>query len=295
MTHKKPAPRYNIKGVTMKKLSAAFLLIVLAFSTLTLTACSFGLDKPYSLEEDSEVTAVTVTCNDGYTFELGKEDIDLIVNEIKSINDNFTTDSKILVQSKWEFEYDYIFTLTVLRKQFFKKTETTMAYALGTIGTYTDSDGKKKNTYSATEWSYHNMANARRTADSTEEKAKAIHERLDGIVSSARQAEYESIKQEFINYGFTVRELESDELLGFDNPFEPGGYFFTRASQGFTATNEDTDEVYTIYYSSRELAKKVYYELDGRKSCRMKDVFIGYGEIIDSEALLNTVFPASEE
>ena len=83
--------------------------------------------------------------------------------------------------------------------------------------------------------------------------------------------------------------------MGFDNPFEPGGYFFTRASQGFTATNEDTDEVYTIYYSSRELAKKVYYELDGRKSCRMKDVFIGYGEIIDSEALLNTVFPASEE
>lgn len=270
----------------MKKFFTVVCLICMLAGAMTLSAC--GFDSPTSLEDDSQITAIKLIYNDGYAVDLSESDIAFIKEQILSVPD-FQADSKILVQSRWEFEFDYTFRITTMRKQFFKKVKTEFVYRFGTTGIYTDGSGKESKTRYENEWTYYTVVNSRRIANTTDDRAAAIRERLDAIVNGERQSKYDAIKSQFISEGFTLRELNGAELVSFPDPNSESAFIVVGAIQGFEAVKESTYESYKIYYTTVENAKDAYYELSGT-NCRHNDVFFGYGFIADNDSILNRIF-----
>lgn len=269
----------------MKKTLLCVLTLICIIGIFTLSGCKSGGEK--KLDEKSEIVSVSLTLNDGYTTELSKDDCEFIKEQILSLGE-FIDDSKILVASKWDYEYDYLFKVTFTKKKLFKKTETTLYYRFGTTGIYTDSGGKKSERRFENEWTYLTSVGARRITDTTDERAAAIRARMDNLVSAERTARYEKMKQSFSNSGYSVRELDETELFSFENPFEPGTYLVPDASAGFEASKSEGGS-FRVYFCDVKTAKKLFDTLNGACSC-YSDVFFGFSRDSSLVPFLKEVF-----
>lgn len=266
----------------MKKRLLIFCVVVVVISVcVSFSACRF--DSATSLEKDSEIKAVELIYKDGYTIQLDKEGADYIANTIKAIPE-FSQDSKILVNNRWEYEYDYTFRITFMRKQFFKKVETTIAYRFGTTGIYTDNSGKQNKRYFENEWTY-TVAGARKIADTDKEKSKEVRAYLDNLASTQREDKFSQIKKTFLDEGYTLRDLEGAELNIVSRP-DSDEFISLYASKGFEANNEKG--TYYVYFADREKAEdfKAQFSAFGGYS---NDVFCGYGSQ-DGKALISKLF-----
>lgn len=269
----------------MKKALLCVLTLICIIGIFTLSGCKSGGEK--KLDEKSEIVSVSLTLNDGYTTELNKDDCEFIKEQILSLGE-FVDDSKILLASRWDYEYDYLFKVTFTKKKLFKKTETTLYYRFGTTGIYTDSGGKKSERRFENEWTYLTAVGARRITDTTDERAAAIRARMDGLVSAERTARYEKIKQSFSNSGYSVRELDETELFSFENPFETGTYLVPDASAGFEASKSEGGS-FRVYFCDAKTAKKLCDTLYSSYSS-YSDVFFGVCTDPDSIGILKEVF-----
>lgn len=273
-------------GRKMKRFFAFMCMVFMLAGAMTLSAC--GFDSPTSLEDDSQITAIKLIYKDGYTVDLSENDIAFVKEQILSVP-NFEADSKILVQNKWKFEFDYTFRITAIRKQLFKKVETEFLYRFGTTGIYTDGSGKESKTRFENEWTYYTIANSRRIANTTDERAAAIRDRLDAIVNGERQRKYDWMKSEFLSNGFELRELNGAELVSLPDPNNEDEYIHVGATKGFEAVKTSTYENYKIYYTTVENAKKAFDRLSGT-DCRKNDTFFGYGFIAGTDNILHRLF-----
>lgn len=256
----------------MKKYIVMVLVCSILISCLGLCACKW--DKVNGLEEDSEVTSIKVIYQDGFEYDMTPQEIDFIVSEIKSLGE-FTQDSKLIVNNKWSYDYEYTFKLNVKRRQFLKKVDTTMTYHFGTLGTYTDGSGKETQTNYELEWTLMSTASTRKIVNTSEEKASAIRQTLDSIAKNIRDKQYENIKSRFVNLGFMVTELQGNELQSVWHS-QKDTYIDANASSGFEANNPDTGEQYFVYFSNTETAKEFAMSFNGYNS-KYYDVFCGYG------------------
>lgn len=269
----------------MKKTLLCVLTIICIFALIALPACKSGGEK--KLDEKSEIVSVSLKLNDGYTTVLNEADGEFIKEQILSLGE-FIDDSKILVASKWDYEYDYTFKITFRQKKLFKTTETVLYYRFGTTGIYTDSSGKITERRFDNEWTFLTSVGARRIADTTDERAAAIRERMDSAVASERKARYDEMKQVFSDYGYSVRELGGNELFSFENPFETGTFLVPDASAGFEAKKSESDCFY-VYYCDVKTAKKLFDTLNGACSC-YSDVFFGFSRDPSLVPFLKEVF-----
>lgn len=246
----------------MKKVFVGVIVITVLICMLGLTACHF--DSNVTLEEDSQIKAVTVKYADGVEIELEQSDIDLVIGEIKSNLDNFRSDEKILVNSKWDYEYDYTFNIKAVRRVMFSKEDINLTYRIGTTGIFTDSSGKKSETRYENEITYL-VAGARWICDGKESAIKNIRERLDSLkadydaqVLAAKEKQYLDFKDALVQNGYTVTDLTESQLLSHIDAYS-GESFYLNASKGFMATkyiDGYMDESY-FYWSTKELVDKI--------------------------------------
>lgn len=263
----------------MKKFLCVFIALAICLTCFTgMTACHF--DSNVNLEEDSQVKAVTVKYADGTEIELGKEDIEVVIGDLKKNLDKFQSDSKILVNKRWEYEYDYVLKIKAVRRVMLSKKDITLEYRFGTTGIYTDSNGKKSQTRYDNEWT-HLIAGARWICNTEQAGADAIRARLDALKAQydvAQKEVYEEKYGEMINLfekrAFTVRELEQHELSYLADP-ETDEYIWLNAEKGFEAADTVNGDRYIVYWSNEEDVKEAFLHF-GREFSIMQGVFFGY-------------------
>lgn len=263
----------------MKRVFAILISAAVIISCLLgMTACHF--DSNVNLEDDSKVKAVTVEYADGAEIELDRQDIDIVIGDIKRNLDNFQSDSKILVNKKWEYEYDYVFKITAVRRVMLSKKDITLVYRFGTTGIYTDGNGKKSRTRYDKEWT-HLIAGARWICDATDSNAEAIRTRMealkaehDAAKNEAYEKNYNDMMSLFEDRGYTVRNLEEYEL-SYLVDLKTNEYVWLNAKKAFEATDTDTGDCYKVYWSNEKDAKEAVLHF-GNEVSSQHGVFFGY-------------------
>ena len=271
----------------MKKTALAALCLILSLCALALTACDSASDR---INEDSEILSVSVTAADGFTFELDDAQTEFVTSVLLRTSE-FESDPKTSIIG-WEFAYDYKIRFTVLKRKFlFKKEEQTLSYAFGTTKSRTNALGEQISGHYETEWtSFSPLTGSRSIANSGSEDAAALHEFLEGIIVSERQRKYDDIMAQFVDEGFAVNDLSGNDLLAI---FIGEEWVSVEAQQGFEAVRESTGESYRVFYTTVERAKKVYGFFHGI-NCRKNDAFVGYGDTMPPDSILERVFASPE-